>query len=151
MKNILVLGHAPSPKTQNLFDALISGAQNCDDTLTTTKPIQALQPNDIIASDGLIIFSTENFGYMNGLLKDFFERIYYPCLEKTQGMPYILCIKAGNDGTGAERSIKTITTGLRWKPIREALILTGDISSTELEQTKIMTEEFSLGVSMGIF
>ena len=59
---------------------------------------------DVLTANAVIIGTTENFGYMSGLIKDFFERIYYPCLEKTQALPWALYVRAGKDGAGALRA-----------------------------------------------
>ena len=43
----------------------------------------------------VLIGTTENFGYMSGLVKDFFERIYYSCEGELQGLPYAVYIAPG--------------------------------------------------------
>lgn len=80
-------------------------------------------------SDALILFTTENFGYMSGALKDFFERIYYPCLDqpkRNEGKPYALVIRAGLDGTGTKIAVAKIISGLKWREAQDVLLCKGD-------------------------
>ena len=127
-KKLLIVGHVPSPNTQTLRDAVVRGA-----TLPEISGIkvQALSPFDttpehVKAANAIILGTTENLGYMSGALKDFFDRIYYPCLEETQALPYALYVRAGMDGTGTCRAVASITTGLRWKPIQDPLVCRGE-------------------------
>ena len=80
LKSLLIVGHAPSPNAKALVDALLNGAQSDDIEAVHTKLLSPFEcdAQDVLAADAIILFTTENFGYMNGALKDFFERIYYP-------------------------------------------------------------------------
>ena len=127
-RRLLIVAHAPSPNTRQLLDAVVAGARSPeigDVEVRVTAPLQA-GADDVLAAEALILGTTENLGYMSGALKDFFDRIYYPCLEKTQGLPYALYIRAGHDGTGTRRGVETIVTGLRWRAVREPLICRGE-------------------------
>ena len=127
-KNLLIVAHNPSPNTQKLVDATLRGARHEDISGVETRHIPPLQanPDDVLWADALILGTTENFGYMSGALKDFFDRIFYPCLEHTEAMPFAAYVRAGLDGTGTRIAIDKITTGLKWKPVQETVILHGE-------------------------
>lgn len=128
MRKLLIVAHAPSENTLRLRKAVEEGARHKDIEsveVTVLAPLDA-GPEDVLACDAIILGTTENLGYMSGALKDFFDRSYYPCLEKTQGLPFAYYIRAGHDGTGTNRAIESITTGLRWKRIQEPLVCQGE-------------------------
>ena len=127
-KHLLIVAHNPSPNTQKLVDATLRGATHADIDGVEVRYIPPLEatPDDVLWADAIILGTTENFGYMSGALKDFFDRIYYPCLEQTEALPFAVYIRAGLDGTGTRIAIGKITTGLKWKAVQETMILHGD-------------------------
>ena len=136
MKKLLVVAHTPSENTRKLLDAVLEGTRHpsiCDVTVKEVAPLHAIA-QDVLDCDAIILGTTENLGYMSGALKDFFDRSYYPCLEKTQGLPFAFYIRAGHDGTGTRRAIETITTGLRWKLVQDALVCRGEFRPEFEEQ-----------------
>ncbi len=152
-KRILVVAHAPSPNTARLRDAVLKGidaAQADDLTVQALSPFDT-GPEDVKAASALILGTTENLGYMSGALKDFFDRIYYPCLEETQGRPYALYIRAGHDGTGTRRGVESIVTGLRWKAVAEPLICRGDWDEGFIAQCEELGMLVAAGLDAGVF
>ena len=104
-KQLLLVAHAPSPNTERLRDAIAAGVAAVESEeieLVVRSPFEA-GPEEVMAARAVILFTTENLGYMSGALKDFFDRTYYPVLEEKQGLAYMLIIRAGHDGTGTRR------------------------------------------------
>jgi len=142
IKNLLIVAHSPSPNTQQLVAAALRGARHGDIEGVAVKHIPPLQAvaDDVLRADAIILGTTENFGYMSGALKDFFDRIYYPCLEHTEAMPFATYIRAGLDGTGTRIAIGKITTGLKWKAVQEPIILHGEYR----EEFEVRCEELGM-------
>ena len=152
-KRLLIIAHAPSPNTTRLRDAVVEGAQSDE---SETLEVLALSPfdagpDDVLAAGAIILGTTENLGYMSGALKDFFDRTYYPVLEKTQGLPYCLYVRAGHDGTGTRRGVESITTGLRWRAVQEPLICRGDWRDEFVDQCRELGAAMATGLDLGIF
>lgn len=128
-KKLLIVAHAPSANTRRLRDAVEQGARHDDigQVSVRVRPPLKAGPEDVLWCDAIILGTTENLGYMSGALKDFFDRSYYPCLEQTQGLPFAFYIRAGHDGTGTQRAIQSITTGLRWRLIQPPPDLPGRV------------------------
>ena len=147
-KRLLIVAHAPSDNTRALRDAVERGARSeTDIEVRVAAPLQA-GPDDVLAAQAVILGTTENLGYMSGALKDFFDRSYYPCLEKTQGMPYALYVRAGS---GTRRGVETITTGLRWRAVQEPLICRGAWDEAFVAQCEELGAAMAAGLAAGIF
>lgn len=150
-KTLLIVYHAPSPNTQKLVEAIQSSAgEACEDITIKAIPALECQPEDTLKADAILLFTTENLGYMSGGMKDFFDRNYYPCLEEKQGTPVVAVIRAGHDGTGTERALRTILTGLKWRWVQDPLICRGDWQEDFIEQCEELAQAFAVSLEMGI-
>ena len=152
-KRLLIVAHVPSDNTIRLRDAVADGARSPDIegvAVTVLTPFEAA-PEHVLTTDAIILGTTENLGYMSGALKDFFDRIYYPCLEKTQGLPYGLYIRAGQDGTGTRRGVEAIVTGLRWRAVQDPLICRGEYVPEFVDQCRELGMLMAAGLEAGVF
>ena len=152
-KKLLIVAHVPSANTLALRDAVVRGARHPDIAGIDVRALTPFEagPDDVKAADGIILGTTENLGYMSGALKDFFDRIYYPCLEETQGLAYALYIRAGHDGTGTRRAVETIVTGLRWRAVNPPLTCRGEFDPAFLEQCEELGTLMAAGLEAGIY
>ncbi len=77
----------------------------------------------LLGCGGYLFICPENLGTMSGVMKDMFDRAYYPLLGAVEGRPYATAIAAGSDGHGAEAQIDRIVTGWRLRRVGESLIV----------------------------
>ena len=153
MARLLVVAHIPSDNTRRLRDAVVAGIRSADAADLETVALTPFEAgaDDILAADAVILGTTENLGYMSGALKDFFDRSYYPCLDRTQGLPYCLYVRAGHDGTGTRRGVETIVTGLRWRAVQEPLICRGAWDDGFVDRCRELGAAMAAGLDLGIF
>jgi multimeric flavodoxin WrbA len=163
MKTLLVIHHSMTDGARQMAQAALEGAMAESNIAVAGLHAAEAAPEDLLAADGYIFTTPENLASMAGVMKDFFDRCYYPLLDQIQGRPYATMICAGSDGMGAARQIARIATGWRLKPIAEPLIvITGAQTPEAIAAPKIIGAEdlarceelgaaFAAGLAAGIF
>lgn len=131
----------------------------------TSRLIRAdlVDVDHIVAGKGYLFVCPENLGSMTGMMKEMFDRCYYPLLGQIEGRPYATAIAAGSDGTGAQAQIDKIVTGWRLKRVAPSLIVNLGAQTKEeiLAEKKLEAKEIAAcrelgealgeGLRMGIF
>jgi multimeric flavodoxin WrbA len=155
-KNLCVIHHSRAGSTALLCDAAVAAAAAV--TGTTEGPVEVRRlgafdagPDDVLWADALLLATPDHFGYMSGALKDFFERVYRPCLERSAGLLYALIVKGDTDVDGAVASVQKIATGLRWRQVLPPLAVVGDITASDLEAAAELGGTLAAGLGEGIF
>ena len=152
-RTLLIVAHVPSDNTQRLRDAVEAGAVSAQAEyvkLVVRTPFEA-NADDVLAAKALVLGTTENLGYMSGALKDFFDRVYYPCLDDTRGLPYALYIRAKLDGTGTRRAVESIASGLGWRAVQESMICHGEWREDFARDCHELGMAMASGLDVGIF
>ena len=148
MPRLLIVHHTPSPATHTLLEAVREGAGDpaLREVEVVVKPALTATAVDALEADGYLLGTPANLGYIAGALKHFFDTIYYPCLDATAGRPFGAWVHAGSDATGALRAITTITTGLRWKPAQEPVVVTGEPTPADLAACRELGASVAAGL-----
>jgi len=163
MKTLLIVQHSMTGGTLQMAHAAAAGAATESALTVKLMHASAAGPSEVLAADGYLFASPENLAAISGQLKDFFDRTYYPCLERLNGRPYATLICAGSDGQNAARQIERIATGWRLKPVAPALIVCTkaqtpeeilrpkQISASDLKRCEELGALLGAGLGMGVF
>jgi multimeric flavodoxin WrbA len=120
-------------------------------------------PEDVLAADAYLFAMPENLAAIAGLMKDFFDRCYYPVLGRIEGRPYATIVCAGSDGSHAARQAERIATGWRLKAVAPALIVCThaqtpeailapkQMAAAELNRAAELGAALAAGVALGVF
>ncbi|MBO9651076.1 MAG: flavodoxin family protein [Variovorax sp.] len=122
-KTLLVVYHTMTGGTAQMAQAAAEGAREEPGVQVRLLRATDAGPDDVLAADGYLFATPENLAAIAGLMKDFFDRCYYPVLDRINGRPYALLVCAGSDGQNAVRQVDRIATGWRLKSVAPAIIV----------------------------
>ena len=151
MKRLCVIYHSQSGATAQLAEAVKQGASAEEGIEVILKRAMEASVDDLLSADAVIFGSPENFGYLSGGLKDFFDRSFYPALPRQLNLSYGVFISAGNDGSGAVRQLERILSGYPMKPVAEAVIVKGLPSKEGFKACEDLGATLAAGLAFGIF
>ena len=153
MCKILIIYHSQSGNTQKMAECVAKGAASIDKVTAILKSAGDATIDDLLECNGLVIGSPEYFGYMAGMIKDFFDRTYYDALDRKEAYkkPYAIFISAGNDGTGALNHIKRICLGYQFKEVYDPVIAKGAITPETLAQCEELGATMAAGCKEKIY
>lgn len=142
-----------SGSNARLADALVEGARTEGIEGVRTRVVEPLDagPDDVRGADLIVLAAPPRLGMIAGLMKDFLERIYYPCLDETVGLPYAIVMKGDTDATGALEQTTKIVTGLRWKQVQPPFIVIGDVTDDDLDEVRELGATLAGGLSVDLW
>ncbi len=153
-----------------MVSSFCEGAIAADGMTVVTRSAEVASAIELRNADALIVATPENFGYMAGSVKAFFDRTFYACMSDTTkdgggsasvlaGRAYSVLVCAGNDGTGAMQSVDRIVTGWRMRKAHPGVIARriggeagssrGALSVADLAACRELGQLFAEGLSIG--
>ena len=160
-RQLLIVYHSKTGGSMQMAKAAALAAEQ--ETATILKQAQDAAPEDMLQADGYIFCAPENLAAIAGVMKDFFDRCYYPLLGKIEGRPYAQMVCAGSDGQNAARQIARIAQGWRLRDVQPALIICTHaqtqeqilapkaIPALDLKRCHDLGAAMGMGLAMGVF
>lgn len=161
MVQLLVVYHSRTGGSRQMAEAAAEAARQ--EAATELKTADRAGPEDLLQADGYIFCAPENLAAIAGVIKEFFDRCYYPVLGRIEGRPYAQMICAGSDGENAARQIARIAIGWRLKEVQpplivcthaqtpEAILAEKTIPEDELTRCRELGAALAAGLTMGVF
>ena len=151
MTTILVVYHSQGGKNAQMARAVAQDIDSIEGARAVLRQAGEATLQDLLDCHGIAIGSPEYFGYMAGAIKDFFDRTYEPARGNVFRKPYVIFVNAGNDGTGALKSIERICIGYQFKKVFEPIIARGEITRDVLDACLEMGKTIAAGCVAGIY
>jgi len=163
VKTLLIVWHSMTGGSRQMAEAAAHGARCEADATARLLAAPQAGPQDLLDADGYLFATPENLASMAGLMKDFFDRCYYPVLGRIEGRPYASLVCAGSDGSLAARQIERICTGWRLKCVAPALIVNTQaqtpeailapkrIAPDQLARCRELGQALASGLALGVY
>ncbi|NOD78282.1 MULTISPECIES: flavodoxin family protein [unclassified Ruegeria] len=161
MEQLLIVYHSRTGGARQMAEAAAEAGR--DEADVVLKFADQAGPEDLLAADGYIFCAPENLAAISGLMKEFFDRSYYPVLGKLEGRPYAQMVCAGSGGENAARQTARIATGWRLKEVQpplilctyaqtpEAILAEKTIPEEQLEKCREIGAAMAAGLALGVF
>lgn len=156
---LLIAWHSRTGTSKALAKAALEGAGDLAEMIEASE----VREEHVLAARGYLFACPENLATMSGMMKEMFDRLYYPVLGRIEGRGYATIIAAGSDGEGAQRQLDRIATGWRLKRVADPMIVNTDaqtperilapktVSENVLQLAREMGEGLAQGLDAGIF
>ena len=156
---LLIAWHSRTGASEAMARAAAKGAGDAARILAA----EDVTPDDLLAAQGYLFVCPENLATMSGMMKEMFDRCYYPVLGKIEGRAFATIIAAGSDGEGAQAQIDRIAQGWRLKRVADRIIICMEAQTPEeilaektvpqarLDECEALGEAMAEGLAMGVF
>ena len=161
-RTLLIVYHTMTGGSRQLAEAAERGASEHEVEVCVLKAREA-GADDLLRAHGYIFVTPENLAAMSGVMKDFFDRTFYPVLDRIIGRPYATLVCAGSDGENAVRQIARICTGWKLRAVSDPVIVCTHaqtperilapktIGEEDLKRCEEVGAALAAGLALGIF
>lgn len=124
-KKVLIVYHSQSGNTEAAAQAVAEGVRSVEGVEPVVKRAADATVDDLISCDAVCFGTPDYFSYMAGMLKDFFDRTFYPSQGKVDDKPCAVFVTHGGGGRGACESVQRMCRSFRLKEVAEPVLVRG--------------------------
>ena len=137
MTKVLIVYHSQSGNTEEIAKAVSESAIAAGAAVVLKRAVDA-RAEDIMACDVVAIGTPNYFGYMAGMVKDFFDRTFFTIKGKVDGKPYAVFGSYGGGGEMALASLCKLCDGAGLKKAADSIGAQRAPSSEVIDKCKAL-------------
>ena len=123
-KKVLVVYHSQAGNTEAAAQAIVEGIRSVEGVEPIPKKAHEAKADDLTSCDAVCVGTPDYFSYMAGMLKDFFDRTYYPTQGQVDDKVCGIFVTHGGGGKASE-SVEKICRSFRFNQIAETVLVRG--------------------------
>jgi len=136
---VLVLYYSRSGRTEALANAVAEGVESVEGASAKVKRVDYATVNDFISCDAVAFGSPNYFGYMAGLMKDFFDKAF-SIRERVAGKPSVAFTSGGGASNSALLSLEKMFSSFKLDKVADGIVSQGEPSEESLRACKKLGE-----------
>jgi NAD(P)H-dependent FMN reductase len=156
---LAIVWHSRTGAAEAMAGAARAGAGDAGRLIAAAEA----RPEMLLDASAYLFVCPENLGGLTGMMKEMFDRCYYPLLGRIEGRAYATAIAAGSAGQGAQAQIDRIVTGWRLRRVAEPIIVNLNAQTPEailapkvvpadsLRQCRELGAALAEGLRLGVF
>jgi flavorubredoxin len=123
-KKVLVVYHSQGGNTEVAAQAVAKGVGSIEGVEPMVKKAFEANADDLTSCDAICFGTPDYFSYMAGMLKDFFDRTFYPTQGQVNDKVCGIFVTHGGGGKALE-SVEKICRSFKFKQVAETVLVRG--------------------------
>lgn len=142
MAKVLIVYHSLSGNTKKAAEIVAEGVCSVAGAEAILKQASEAGENDLVSCDAIAIGSPDYFGYMAGMVKDFFDRTFYPTQGKVSNKPCGIFVTHGGGGE-AVQSVKDLCRSFKFRAVSEPVSVQNSPDAKAADALKKLGEQLA--------
>lgn len=136
---VLILYYSRTGRTEMLTKAVAEGVKRVEGATAKMLRVEDAKIEDLISCDAVAFGSPNYFGYMSGLMKDFFDRAWN-VRDKIYGKPAVAFTSGSSSSNSALLSIERMFDAFRMVKVCDGVVSSGTPTARDLEACRQLGE-----------
>lgn len=144
-KKILIVYHSQGGNTEAAAQAVAEGVSSVEGAEAVLKRAHEATAEDLTGCNAVCLGTPDYFSYMAGMLKDFFDRTFYPTQGQVDGKRCGIFVTHGGGGK-AGASVEKICQSFKFKQIAPEVLVKNKPDETARAALRSLGTKLAEGV-----